>query len=449
MAIVSRRARMLVIGLVSVGLTAFVQDGGGPTIFATGFGGGPMGMAAALNGDLYVADYQHNLIARITPDRAVTPFIAIDRPRQVVFDGFGDLLVTASDGVWRVTLRGEQALFARFSDATAITIGPDGDVWVGGRGEIVRFSPLGFRKRSLPVPVRRLQRSAPETCTGVTGLAFSPAGQLHFTTFTCLGLYKFDGDVPIRLTRGDEEPSVLPPPPHYESLAFDSHGWLWATRHNRDLALFTPSYELRGRWVGFDNSPTGLVFLRDSTGRVTSRLLASNVGSEGLNRRIIVEMSPQDMGAAGKSIGADFRIDDSPRTALIGSTYEETVRTYPATPALAWTVDSGGLPPGVHVDPLGTITGTPLDTGTYRFIIRAMGAGQFGFARMQFRILGTEPAWWPSQPSVSEAIRALLGFASADLELALQQHFDERGNRNGVPDIGDLRADLRTVGLLP
>jgi len=195
------------IGIV-LSVVAVQQLGPGPgdptTVYASGFGGGPMGMAAALSGDLYVTDHQRNLIARIAPDRQVTSFAAIDKPEQLAFDGFGDLLVTAENRVWRVTLAGERSLFANVTGARPIAIGPDGDVWVGGDSAITRFSPLGVRKQSIGLPIVRLAwtvRTQPEPrvqCLRALSLAFSPTGALHFTSENCGAVFRLAGNASPR-----------------------------------------------------------------------------------------------------------------------------------------------------------------------------------------------------------------------------------------------------------
>jgi streptogramin lyase len=73
-------------GMVGIVLSvvAVQQFGPGPgdptTVYASGFGGGPMGMAASLSGELYVTDHARNQIVRVAPDRSVTVFAAIERP---------------------------------------------------------------------------------------------------------------------------------------------------------------------------------------------------------------------------------------------------------------------------------------------------------------------------------------------------------------------------------
>ena len=160
-------------------------------------------------------------------------------------------------------------------------------------------------------------------------------------------------------------------------------------------------------------------------------------------------MNPSGMGAVGWSTGADLMIDEAVRDASIGFPYVDTLSARNVPLGLQWSVLSGDLRPGVQLTATGALTGMPLDTGTYAFIARAVGSGHFGFRRLQLSVAGQAPPWWPSQPSVSETIRALMGQSGADPTAAMQQRLDERGNRNGVPDIGDLRADLRTIGQLP
>jgi hypothetical protein len=451
---------MMGIALTVVAVQQQYPPGPGPgpgdptTVYASGFGGGPMGMAAAPTGDLYVTDYQHNLIARVTPDHAVTPFAAIDGPEQVAFDGFGDLLVTAGDKVWRLPLEGERSVFASVVGATAIAVGPDGDVWVGGDTEIVRFNPFGVRKSALALPLlpdqsgNRIPRP-PTQCAKTVSLAFSPAGQLHFTAHDCDGVFRVVGNGAYLMIRGNLS-FVGQSQQKLQSLAFDAHGWLWVTNSgNRNVLLYDEHYALMA-WpfaTSITNAPTALAFLRDTTGKMTRRLVASNVG-DSLNHRRIVEMNPRGMGAVGWSTGADVVIEESVRGAGLGFPYADTLNTRNATSGLEWSLLSGQLPPGVRLTSTGVLVGTPLDTGTYAFVARAAGAGHFGFRRMHLSVTGQAAPWWPSQPSVSEAIRALLDHSGAGLTSAMQQHFDERGNRNGVPDVGDLRADLRAIGQL-
>ena len=273
------------------------------TLFATGLDG-PLGSAAGPAGELYVTDYNSLRLLKVSPAGAVSTLAAFSNvvPIHAVLDGFGNLLVTVenqdftSGAVYRVTLTGQVSTFATgLHVAAAITAGPDADVWVldTGRQKLYRYSPFGV-----------LQDSVDVAATGVdevdAGLAFSPAGVLHMSNSNDR-VYKIDGGAPQLVISG-----AL----YLEGIAFDRDGYLYvANGYLGTVQLYSPTYELVSDPFAGSNlgGPTSLVFGRDGTGAMTSRLLATNYGYNLQPPYVgsIVEMNPAGMRAPGSRIGID------------------------------------------------------------------------------------------------------------------------------------------------
>ncbi|MFN2400054.1 MAG: hypothetical protein ABR543_15650 [Gemmatimonadaceae bacterium] len=238
------------------------------TIFASGLGG-PWGIAAGA-GEFFVVDRDTSRILRVGPQGSVSTLAGasvIGRPVDIAIDAFGNLLVAGRDlngsgVITRLTLTGQASTFAAgLNGPTAITVGPDGDVWVADLTEILRFDLTGSPKG--------LVARASET---IFDLAFSPAGELHFTT-NSNGVYK--------LVNNNIQ-QVISAPPFLEGLAFDAAGNLYvANGFEGTISLYSPTYTLLGS-NPFARSnlagPINLAFGLDANGATTPRLFATNYG---------------------------------------------------------------------------------------------------------------------------------------------------------------------------
>src|SRR6185503_12323582 len=156
MSVVRHRPPRLAVVIILCAVTAVasaqqpaVPPGEPTSVYVTGLRS-PRGMAFSLTGDLFVADPSQGVIWRVTSSRVLSTFVSFPNALMMARDGFGDLLVTTGgDTIYRLTPERTRSVFAVGSRVTGIMIGPDGDVWTGARGAIVRYSPLGARLSSI------------------------------------------------------------------------------------------------------------------------------------------------------------------------------------------------------------------------------------------------------------------------------------------------------------
>jgi hypothetical protein len=400
-----------------------VPPGEPTSLYATGLRS-PRGMAFSLTGDLFVADPAMGVIWRVTSGRVLSTWVTFAKALMIARDGFGDLLVTTGgDTIYRLTPERTRSVFAVGSGVTGIIIGPDGDVWTGSRGALVRYSPLGARVSSIPLP---------SGCTGAVHLAMSPTHVMHFVAEGCAGVY--------RILNGF--PDLVIAQPDLGALAFDAHGWLWVIDKGRRTALlYDPGYQLRqDPFATRVNGLGTIAFLRSVNG-MTSRLLATADGTP--SNLSIVEMNPNGMGAPGAATGIDLRVDGAIRPATHGAAYRDTVRVLNVSTATTLTRYSGALPPGITLRSNGELTGTPTATGVWAFSVIAQSGDRLGFGRVVLTVNAAD------QPSMITVVSVLLGVPGAQLSPAMVQLLDQQGNHNNLLDIGDLRAFVRTQGQLP
>jgi sugar lactone lactonase YvrE len=411
---------------------------GDPTTLFTAGLGSPAGMAASAAGELFVVDPDAARIVRVSPTGSASSYVFFGlgrSPNNIAIDGLGDLLVASTDTnfsggvVMRIENPGTPlTFFARgFISADAIAVGPDGDVWVGdnGCGCLLRYDPVGTRKDSIAAGY-------------VYDLAFSPAGELHFSN---------GFDQVLKLV-GRTPQVVIQAVPYLEGLAFDRDGYLYvANGFLGEVQLFTPGYQQVGSGFARSNlgGPIDLVFGRTTAGAMTSRLFAANVG---FNLQPpyaggIVEMNPAGMRAPGLRVGADLlRVTNAAlRDGVVGADYADTLRIQspPGTPI--WSVALGALPPGLTLSAAsGVIAGIPRDSGSFAVSVRVDAGARFGFGGYTIDIARPEV-------TVADAANHLLG---ANLFTpALERFMDLQGNRNGRYDLADFRAYLRAQGQLP
>lgn len=420
--------------------------------------GGPLGMTAADNGDLYVADNSGVRLVRVDPGGTVTEVADlsttgggpnIDVVRDVVWDGNGDLLVIGVQNlfeavVWRVTTAGAVSVFASGTPSAsffgAITVDANGDVWVAdnGLGEILHFDPGGNFVEAVDVSAILAGNA------GIFGLAFSPAGELHFTKVVNAAnleaVYKLDaGNIPQ---------VVIQAPAFIEGLAFDEDGYLYiANGFLGKVLLYDPNYQLVNDPFAISNmgGPLSIVFGRDGSGAMTSRLFVSNFGFGAWPpfAGSIVEMNPAGVRAPGWRIGTDLLriVQTTLPDGTIGAPYMEILSVQNAAGPLTWSLVSGTLPTGLSFDTqTGVISGIPELEEELSFTIRVEDGASFGVRT--YMILIATPAL-----TVNQASDGLLGVAAA-LTVDLERFLDLQGNRNGSYDVGDFRAFLRAQGQL-
>jgi hypothetical protein len=406
-------------------------------------------MAAGLHGELYVSVWdlatQSERVLRVDPSGAITTIASgLQATGEIVVDAFGDLIVGLrgdSAGLWRISPSGTRSPIADVPldppFDPSLAVGPDGDLWVGTEVWVMRLGPTG-------APKLRFQTSP---AVLVSGISVSPSGEPYFGAETpaC--------PRGIQVLRGTTDecafPNVFQSPVVNAKLAFDKDGDLLVGQKLYGL----PPDSVRG-WGHVDIlSPgtaarslahvphlTALTFMRDQQGNMTSRLVALQAGWASTVSRI-VEIN----GAADRPVGAGFAVRffhaalDSLPPATLGKPYNQTLHVTTDATSPTWSVEDGVLPSGLSLSAEGVLRGTPTVTGSFAFTARATNGTRSWFAPGTIRVF--------VDVSVAEATEALLG--GPLLDQAKIEFLDQHGNKNGLLDIGDLRALLRAKGLLP
>jgi sugar lactone lactonase YvrE len=437
-------AYTLKIGVISPG------PGDPTTVVATGLGRQLGGMAASATGDLYVADVIGRRIVRVAPDGSASTFVSTgsDYPRDVVVDGFGNILVTVTpylnvhgcvdSRVLRYSPSGHQTVFAnleRGHEPLPITVGPDGDVRVVAWrsctfSELERFGPWLFRLDRDGNKTDSLLLETPGPTEVPEAIAYSPSGVLHYAGH--LGVYRVAAGGPVRAITGAGS-----------GIAFDRDGYLYVGGDDASgsIHLYSPSYQNIDTPFAVSNLDlvSSVQFGRSPSGEMTSRLFAVTSYGGGA----IVELNSAAIRAPGFRVGVDLlRVATTALLgAVMGGDYADTIRLESPPGPVTWSVTSGALPPGVTLDAgSGVIAGVPEDSGTFRFTARGTSGALFGVGT--FSITVTTPT-----VRIVEATEHLLG--GTPLTPHLQRYLDLQGNRNGRFDVGDLRALLRDRGQLP
>lgn len=408
------------------------------SLFAASFGI-PWGLAAGAAGEVYVADETGRIVV-IRPNDTVTTLVRMGVPIDLVVDGLGNLLVVGSDsiapvGVIRISATGQKSVFARYDSSglatSAITVGPNGDVWVGINSpfpQIRQYDPVGNQKSMIDL-------SAVST---VADLAFSPSGELYFS----------NGYDAVYKVVGNGAQPVIQGPPYLEGLAFDQDGYLYvANGFLGQVLLYDPAGIPVHTPFARTNlgGPINLAFLRDPSGGMTARLIAANVGYQLQPPYAggIVEMNPAGMRASGWRVGVDLlRVANaSLRAGVVGAAYADTVRLVAPPGATTWSIESGAAPPGITLAAsTGVLSGIPEQEGVFALTVKAVSGQSFGFA--SFAITVTDPT-----VALGDAAAQLLG--GAPLDSTQLRFLDLQGNHNGRFDVGDFRAYLRAKGQLP
>jgi len=370
-----------------------------PTIFAEGVSGA---MAAGPKGELYVlarrqTDEPDVGLLRIDLDGRITPIVVSNTfylMGGLVVDGFGNLLVTGEEcggpcagksfqsfsgpgRVLRIRPDGDVSVFTEGGSPRGITVGPDGDVWLGDEapvngfytGAIKRYSPFGQLRDSMTLGLSG-------------GLAFSPDGGLHAVGPIQVGPNRGLTAV-FRLIGGQFEPVGATPNHGVEigSIAFDQTGVLYATggwglkRYNTQGQLIEPTYTSAPQEAG-----SSILFGRNSDGTMSSRLFFI-----GYDDTRIFEANRNGDRAVGHRVGVDFVPFEKTQlaAAAVDIPYTDTLRV---TGGMTWTVVAGALPEGLTLGAQsGIIAGTPSRDGSFEFTVRADGGGRY--ALWPFRLV--------------------------------------------------------------
>ena len=400
----------------------------------------PIGVIASSDGAILVADPDANAIRRIDPITGATTnavtFASGSIPIHVIYDGYGDLLVSGQDNagspiVWKIRDGQPVRFLSNFFNADAMTLGPDGDIYLSDpiARRMHRYDPLGTLKETINL----------NNIVAVPFfLAFSPAGELHFSTLF-FGVYKVVNGQAVR---------VIEPPFVSGGLAFDALGQLYvAGVYEGTIALYDSDYSLIDEAIATTplGPPVNLSFAKTSSTAMSNRLYVltlpfSAFSPEGAS---LTQVKTTATPNAGFPVGVElltFLTTSLSPTALMGEEYSETVRIS-GSGTYAFRIASGTLPPGLQLSQTGVIAGVPTVAGQYRFTVRAESATQFGL--WNFALTVGQPA-----VAIEDASNALFGVVTA-LSPARKRYLDLIGNNNGRYDVGDFRAYLRLIAQLP
>jgi hypothetical protein len=264
-------------------------------------------IAAGPTGDVFVGTGDG--VFRLTSGQDSLPFVTgVVADRGLAVDPHGNVLTLGCEypngAIWRISPSGERSrFFLGKGTPWAITLGPDGDVWINDydSGAFWRFDDAGHRKATIGA-------------NWFAGhMAFSPSGQLHFTGSA--GLYKIVNDVPQL---------VIPSPPSmqwFDDFVFDRDGYIYVVLltprdggYDQKILLFDPQYQLVKdpfAQVGdhfIDSWFTDLAFAREPDGRMSKRLLVGRIVSSPTQKRMgeIIELNSQGIRAPGWLIGGSL-----------------------------------------------------------------------------------------------------------------------------------------------
>lgn len=125
---------------------------------------------------------------------------------------------------------------------------------------------------------------------------------------------------------------------------------------------------------------------------------------------------------------------------IMGKAYADTLRASGGTGIYSWQL-VGALPPGLGLSVTGRIAGTPRQTGTWTFSIRATSGAQQVVQQLSITI--TAP-----QLSVDAVVAQLLT-GSSTLSSDDVNYLQLLGNQDGLFDVGDFLAWVQTTGVTP
>ena len=261
---------------------------------------------------------------------------------------------------------------------------------------VIRANPLSITTNSLPQGTAIQPYSAQLAASGGTGTytwSVSPAlpsgltlnastGQIGGTpsavssrthTFTVI-----DRTPPtpqratkgLLLTIGAAPPTLRITTPAGNSLPNGSVGSPYSTSLDATGGTGTHTWSITS-----GSLPNGLV-LAPSTGAITGTPQAGSNGTTSLTVRVQDSGTPQQ--SAQKTLSITIGLPSPPNITTTSlpagsfrTAYNQTVLVTGGIGALVWGVVSGGLPPGLNLNPSnGNISGTPTSTGSFSFTLR-------------------------------------------------------------------------------
>ena len=418
------------------------------------------GMVAGSDGDFYVASFRD--VVRVPKSGGPSTFASLapnTMTGAIAIDAGGNFLVagdsTSGAGggvVWRISPSGARSVVYHSRQNSyahiAMAVAPNGDLWVSQYGSFVRIDTHG----SIKDTIAAFSASVGNPCSRITFMAFSPAGELHYTAEPCAGVFKLSGNT---------TPKRVFDAPMVGALAFDRDGYLYILNgmDGGRVMILDPQYRVKEDvWAsrlghnagrsGFN----GLAFARDrASGNTLPRLFLAYDGPAGDGQGgWVIEFNKDGVRAPGWPVGfqagheAQMSVTGRAlRSGTKGKSYADTLKAKDAPGSVTWSITSGTLPAGVAFEgSKGTLSGTPTDTGSFAFDATASSGSQNATGHFTIRI-STEPQM---QIDIDAIATALLGGAA----LAADQvaYLDQHGNHNGVLDVGDLRAYLRALGTL-
>jgi hypothetical protein len=138
---------------------------------------------------------------------------------------------------------------------------------------------------------------------------------------------------------------------------------------------------------------------------------------------------------AGALFDLTFSTVSNPPSVEIGAatTHFLALEVQNANPPVTWVLTAGTLPQGMRLDPIGRISGAPMELGTFPLSFRVRDA--IGLeAGLSLDLVVVDPVI-----SIERLASPFL-LTGAPLDFNEKTYLDREGNRNGVYDLGDFRA---------